>query len=146
MVWFYIALYPVRWTAQSALNTLSSPGRPVHSDTVLGFSWNHSLQFFVTLLTNFRSMIFCPHNPSHLSLVFTDSHEELTLLMFQHLHLHVYLCVSQTVVPAHKVMGEKYVVEIRNAFYFRWTFLEFCSLVWYLYEGSLKNIEGSGQR
>ena len=22
--------------------TLSSPGRPVHSDTVLGFSWKHS--------------------------------------------------------------------------------------------------------
>ena len=29
---FYKALYPVRWTAQSALH-LSSPGRPVHSDT-----------------------------------------------------------------------------------------------------------------
>ena len=23
--------------------TLSSPGRPVHSDTVLGFSWKHSI-------------------------------------------------------------------------------------------------------
>ena len=31
-VCFYIAQYPVRWTAQSALH-LSSPGRPVHSDT-----------------------------------------------------------------------------------------------------------------
>ena len=31
-VWFYIALYPVHWTAQSALH-FSSPGRPVHSDT-----------------------------------------------------------------------------------------------------------------
>ena len=29
---FYIALYPVRWTAQSALH-FSSPGRSVHSDT-----------------------------------------------------------------------------------------------------------------
>ena len=29
---FYIAQYPVRWTAQSALH-FSSPGRPVHSDT-----------------------------------------------------------------------------------------------------------------
>ena len=29
---FYIAQYPVRWTAQSALQ-FSSPGRPVHSDT-----------------------------------------------------------------------------------------------------------------
>ena len=29
---FYIAHYPVRWTAQSSLH-LSSPGRPVHSDT-----------------------------------------------------------------------------------------------------------------
>ena len=28
---FYIAQYPVRWTAQSALH-LSSPGRSVHSD------------------------------------------------------------------------------------------------------------------
>ena len=31
-VCFYIAQYPVRWTAQSALH-LSSPDRPVHSDT-----------------------------------------------------------------------------------------------------------------
>ena len=31
-VCFYIAQYPVRWTAQSALH-FSSPGRPVHSDT-----------------------------------------------------------------------------------------------------------------
>ena len=31
-VCFYIAHYPVRWTAQSALH-FSSPGRPVHSDT-----------------------------------------------------------------------------------------------------------------
>ena len=31
-VCFYIALYPVRWTAQSASH-FSSPGRPVHSDT-----------------------------------------------------------------------------------------------------------------
>ena len=29
---FYIAQYPVRWTAQSALH-FSSPDRPVHSDT-----------------------------------------------------------------------------------------------------------------
>ena len=28
---FYIAQYPVRWTAQIALH-FSSPGRPVHSD------------------------------------------------------------------------------------------------------------------
>ena len=31
---FYIAQYPVRWTAQSALH-FSSPARPVHSDTNL---------------------------------------------------------------------------------------------------------------
>ena len=30
---FYIAQYPVRWTAQSALHFFASPGRPVHSDT-----------------------------------------------------------------------------------------------------------------
>ena len=30
---FYIAQYPVHWTAQSALHFLPSPGRPVHSDT-----------------------------------------------------------------------------------------------------------------
>ena len=29
---FYIAQYPVRWTAQNALH-FSSPGRPVQSDT-----------------------------------------------------------------------------------------------------------------
>ena len=27
--------------------TLSSPGRPVHSDTVLGFSWKHSIKGFI---------------------------------------------------------------------------------------------------
>ena len=31
-VCFYIASYPVRWTAQSSLQ-FSSPDRPVHSDT-----------------------------------------------------------------------------------------------------------------
>ena len=31
-VWFYMALYPVRWTDQSILH-FSSPDRPVHSDT-----------------------------------------------------------------------------------------------------------------
>ena len=35
---FYIAQYPVRWTAQSALHFLPSPGRPVHSDTNLASS------------------------------------------------------------------------------------------------------------
>ena len=30
---FYIAQYPVRWTAQSALHFFALPGRPVHSDT-----------------------------------------------------------------------------------------------------------------
>ena len=40
-VWFYIALHPVRLN-RSKRCTLSSPGRPVHSDTVLGFSWKHS--------------------------------------------------------------------------------------------------------
>ena len=30
---FYIAQYPVRWTAQSTLHYYSSPDRPVHSDT-----------------------------------------------------------------------------------------------------------------
>ena len=33
---FYMAQYPVRWTAQSALHFLASlAGRPVHSDTNL---------------------------------------------------------------------------------------------------------------
>ena len=46
---FYIAQYPVRWTAQSALNTLFAfPDRPVHSDTVLGFSGKHSSQAAIT--------------------------------------------------------------------------------------------------
>ena len=39
---FYIAQYPVRWTAQSALHFFALPDRPVHSDTVLGFSGKHS--------------------------------------------------------------------------------------------------------
>ena len=30
---FYIAQYPVRWTAQSAFHFFALPGRPVHSDT-----------------------------------------------------------------------------------------------------------------
>ena len=41
-VCLYIVQYPVRCIAQSALH-FSSPGRPVHSDTVLGFSWKHSI-------------------------------------------------------------------------------------------------------
>ena len=40
---FYIAQYPVRWTAQSASH-FAFPDRPVHSDTVLGFSGKHSSQ------------------------------------------------------------------------------------------------------
>ena len=40
---FYIAQYPVRWTAQSASHVL-----PVHSDTVLGFSGKHSSQAAIT--------------------------------------------------------------------------------------------------
>ena len=40
---FYIALYPVRWTAQSALHFPPLADlTAVHSDTVLGFSWKHS--------------------------------------------------------------------------------------------------------
>ena len=44
-VWFYIALYPVRWTAQSALHfpPLTDLFIPVHSYTVPGFSWKHSI-------------------------------------------------------------------------------------------------------
>ena len=34
--------------------TLSSPGRPVHSDTVLGFSWKHSPNF-ETVTTGIRT-------------------------------------------------------------------------------------------
>ena len=40
-VWFYIALYPVRWTAQSALH--SPPLADLFIPTpILGFSWKHS--------------------------------------------------------------------------------------------------------
>ena len=38
---FCIAQYPVRWNAQSASHFFL-PDRPVHSDTVLGFSGKHS--------------------------------------------------------------------------------------------------------
>ena len=41
-VWFYIALYPVRWTAQSALHFPPLTDLFMNSDTVLGFSWKHS--------------------------------------------------------------------------------------------------------
>ena len=41
-VWFYIALPVSSPLDRSKRFTLSSPGRPVHSDTVLGFSWKHS--------------------------------------------------------------------------------------------------------
>ena len=44
---FYIVQYQVRWTDQSALH-FSSPGRPVHSDTVLGFSGKHSSHAAIT--------------------------------------------------------------------------------------------------
>ena len=37
--------------------TLSSPGRPVHSDTVLGFSWKHSA---MQQLRNDYSLTFPP--------------------------------------------------------------------------------------
>ena len=30
---FYIAQYPVHWTAQKRFTLFASPGRPVHSDT-----------------------------------------------------------------------------------------------------------------
>ena len=54
-VWFYIALYPVRWTAQSALHF-----PPVHSDTVLGFSWKHSSQAAITqrLFTHISTTVY----------------------------------------------------------------------------------------
>ena len=39
-VWFYIALYPVRWTAQSALHFL--PWQTCSIQHQLGFSWKHS--------------------------------------------------------------------------------------------------------
>ena len=37
--------------------TLSSPGRPVHSDTVLGFSWKHSSHAAIRLFANDVIMI-----------------------------------------------------------------------------------------
>ena len=39
MVWYSAVSSPLD---RSKRFTLSSPGRPVHSDTVLGFSWKHS--------------------------------------------------------------------------------------------------------
>ena len=45
---FYIAQYPVRWAAQSALHFFAFPDRPVHSDTVLGFSGKHSSHAAIT--------------------------------------------------------------------------------------------------
>ena len=40
--------------------TFSSPGRPVHSDTVLGFSWKHSSHAAIILLRNDYSITFPP--------------------------------------------------------------------------------------
>ena len=44
MVWYGFFLYSAVSSPldRSKRFTLSSPGRPVHSDTVLGFSWKHS--------------------------------------------------------------------------------------------------------
>ena len=58
-VCFYIAQYPVRWTAQSASH-FSSPGRPVHSDTVLGYSWKHSSYAAITqrLFTDMSTTVY----------------------------------------------------------------------------------------
>ena len=44
---FYIAQYLVRWTAQRA-SRFFSPDRPVHSDTVFGFSGKHSSDAAIT--------------------------------------------------------------------------------------------------
>ena len=40
--------------------TLSSPGRPVHSDTVLGFSWKHSSHAAIAqrLLTHISTTVY----------------------------------------------------------------------------------------
>ena len=40
--------------------TLSSPGRPVHSDTVLGFSWKHSSHAAITqrLFTHISTTVY----------------------------------------------------------------------------------------
>ena len=59
-VW-YIALYPFRWTAQSA----SSADRPVHSDTVLGFGSILAMQ----QLRNDYSLTFPPMSIARYSFI-----------------------------------------------------------------------------
>ena len=56
-VCFYIAQYPVHWTAQRALH-LSSPGRPVHSDT--NSAWKHSSHAAIAqrLLTHMSTTVY----------------------------------------------------------------------------------------
>ena len=58
-VCFYIAQYPVGWAGQSALH-FASPDRPVHSDTVLGFSGKHSSQAAITqrLFTHMSTTVY----------------------------------------------------------------------------------------
>ena len=52
---FYIAQYPVRWTAQSALH-VSSPGRPVHSD-INSATLGSYIQFFFGILSTLQSLL-----------------------------------------------------------------------------------------
>ena len=47
--------------------TLSSPGRPVHSDTVLGFSWKHSSHAAIT--RNDYSLTFPPPSIARYSFI-----------------------------------------------------------------------------
>ena len=48
--------------------TLSSPGRPVHSDTVLGFSWKHSSHAAIAqrLFTHISTTVYSQVGPTHL--------------------------------------------------------------------------------
>ena len=43
--------------------TLSSPGRPIHSDTVLGFSWKHSSHAAIAqrLFTHISTTVYSTH-------------------------------------------------------------------------------------
>ena len=47
--------------------TLSSPGRPVHSDTVLGFSWKHSSHAAIAqrLFTHISTTVYSQWNTTN---------------------------------------------------------------------------------
>ena len=54
---FYIAQYPVRWTAQSALHFFALPGRPVQSDTNSASQGSIQYTMYLTIISETKSTL-----------------------------------------------------------------------------------------